>query len=323
VYGGLDLNYMAFAGVSSQNMALYAKANNIRIYSIGYSKDLSEGGKATLEQLATQTGGKYFYALTGDDLTSFYTQIAGALKDTAGVNTNLAMEFPSVEVNGAQVTPFSSVLEYVPIDGKSTWVIPPATVGSAYQVDNTADWAAGKLNVKLGTIKVNQEYVVNFTLKVLKDGNIRIVNSGNSRVNFDDNTGFVPVPDTYITALPTGKDTGLGTPKLEITNLHRMNSEKEKTSADLLWDISYDGKDPQIREEIHIAPLNSEAYAYRATTWAKNGDVVDSYTIGIGDLSPGTYKVRVTGIVSDTSSSFSITQFTIPGEVLNPEILIR
>jgi hypothetical protein len=322
-YEGLDWNYMAFSGVSSQNMAEYAKANSIKIYTIGYAEDISSEGRATLEKLATTTGGKYFYALTGDDLTSFYTQIAGALKDTAGVNTNLAMEFPAVEVNGAQVTPFSSVLEYVPIAGKSTWVTPPPTVGSAYQVDNTADWAAGKLNVKLGTIKVNQEFVVNFTLKVLKDGNIRIVNSGNSRVNFDDNTGFVPVPDTYITALPTGTDKGLGTPKLEITNLHRTNSEKETTSADLLWDISYDGKDPQIREEIHVAPLNSEAYAYRGTTWANNGDIADSYTLGIGDLSPGTYKVRVTGIVSDTSSSFSITQITIPGEVLNPEILIR
>ncbi|MDD1663499.1 MAG: VWA domain-containing protein, partial [Methanomicrobiales archaeon] len=320
-YDDLDKNYVAFSGVSSQNMAEYAKANSIRIYTIGYSNSISAGGRATLEQLATQTGGKYFYALTGDDLTSFYTQIAGALKDTAGVNTNLALEFPTVEVNGVQVTPFSSVLQYVPIPGKSTWVTRPD--GTGYDVDNSADWAAGRLNVQLGTIKVNQEYIVTFTLKVLKDGNIRIVNSGNSRVNFDDNTGFVPVPDTYITALPTGTDKGLGTPRLEIRNLQRTNSEKDRDIAVLVWDIIYDGKDQYISEEIAVSPLNYDIWSYRATTSADNGDTSDTYPLDISDLAPGTYKVKVTGFVTDADSSFNITRFTIPGDAPNPSIVIH
>jgi hypothetical protein len=322
-YDGLDKNYVSFGGLSTQNMAAYAKANNIRIYTIGYGADISDGGRTTLEQLATSTGGKYFYALTGDDLTSFYTQIAGALKDTAGVNTNLAMDFSGVEVNSAVVKPGSSVLQYTFIPGKSTWVTPPSTIGPAYQLDNTADWAAGRLNVQLGTIKVNQEFVVNFTMKVLKDGNIKIVNSGNSRVNFDDNTGYVPVPDTYITALPTGKDKGLGVPKLEIRNLVRTNDASNRDQADLAWEISYDGKDSQITEEIEVAPVNSEAYSYKGTIYASKDDTSDTYAMSISDLAPGTYKAKVTGYVTDASSSFAITQFIIPGIPPNPEIVIH
>ena len=322
-YDELDWNYVSFGDVSSQSMAEFAKANSIRIYTIGYGADLSDGGRDTLEQLASITGGKYFYALTGDDLTSFYTAIAGALKDTAGVNTNLALDFTSVEVNGVPIKPGSGVLQYKVIPGKSTWVIPPSTVGPEYQVDNTADWKAGKINVQLGTIKVNQEFIVNFTMTVLKDGNVKILNSASSRVNFDDNKAYVPVPDTYITALPSGKDKGLGTPKLEIRNLMRTNADSNRNDAVLTWEIKYDGKDPDIQEVLEVAPLNSEAYSYRGTTSAANGDTSDTYTISIADLTPGTYKAKVTGSVDDASSSFDITEFSIPVNVPKPEIVIR
>jgi hypothetical protein len=320
-YSELTEDYMAFSDASSQNMAEFAKANNIRIYSIGYSADLSDGGRATLEQLATQTGGKYFYALTGDDLTSFYTQIAGALKDTAGVNTNLAMDFSGVEVNGTTVNPGSSVLQYRRTTGKSTRVTWPN--GSGYDVDNSADWGSGRLNVALGTIKVNEEYVVNVTMTALRDGNIRIVNSGNSRVNFDDNKGFVPVPDTYITALAAGKDKGLAPPTFEIRNLVRTNPDKDRENAVLVWNIVYNGNDPDVTEEIEVAPLNSEAYSYRGTMSTVKAEDQGTYAMGIGDLAPGIYKARVTGYVNDASSSYNTTQFSIPAVVPSPEILIR
>jgi hypothetical protein len=314
--------YMAFSGVPSQNMAQYAKANNVRIYCIGYSASLSEYGRTTLYELSNQTGGKYFYALTGDDLSGFYTQIAGALKDTAGVNTNLAMDFSQVEVNGVLVNPGSAALQYQRIDGKSTLVTAPN--GTSFDVDNTADWKGGKLNVTLGTIKVNQEYLVRFTMTALKEGNIRIVNSGNSRVNFDDNTGYVPVPDTYITALPTGKDKGLDAPTFIISNLRRTNSPNDRETAALQWDITYlNGKDPDIYQEIHVSPQNWDAWAYQGATTAPGSDSSDTYTIDISDLSPGTYQVKVTGYVDDAGSSFNITQLKIPLFVPKPEILIR
>ncbi len=320
-YGDLSKNYVSFSGLASQSMADYAKANNVRIYTIGYAGTISAGGRDTLQQLATLTGGKYYYGLTGSDLTAFYTDIAGALKDTAGVNTNLALDFTSVDVNGIPVKPGTSVLQYKLIQGRSTWITAPTGIG--YQLDNSNDWKTGKLTIPLGTIKVNQEYIVNFTVTALKDGNVKVLNSTNSRVNFNDNQGYVPVPDTYITALPTGSDVGMATPKLEIRNLMRTNPDSNRDDAILAWQINYDGKDPEIREELEVAPVNSEAYAYKGTTYAANSETSDTYSISIADLTPGTYKARVTGYVDDASSSFNITQFSIPMKVPKAEIVIR
>ena len=320
-YGDLARDYVSFSGLASQSMADYAKANNVRIYTIGYAATISDGGRDTLQQLATLTGGKYYYALTGNDLATFYTDIAGALKDTAGVNTNLALDFTSVDVNGIPVKPGTSVLQYKLIQGRSTWITAPTGIG--YQLDNSNDWKTGKLTIPLGTIKVNQEYIVNFTVTGLRDGNVKILNSTSSRVNFNDNQGYVPVPDTYITALPTGTDKGMAAPKLAITNLMRTNPDSDRDDAVLSWQISYDGKDPQIMEQLEVAPLNSEAYAYRGTTYASNSDTSGSYSMSISDLTPGTYKARVTGYVDDASSSFNITQFSIPMNVPKPEIVIR
>ncbi|MDD1661851.1 MAG: VWA domain-containing protein [Methanomicrobiales archaeon] len=319
-YKDLDRNYVKFTGLVSQNMAAYAKANNIRIYCIGYSASLSEGGRATLEQLAIQTGGKYYYALTGDDLTNFYVQIAGALKDTAGVNTNLAMDFSSVEVNGTSITPGTDVLKYLPLTGRSTHVTGPS---GSYDINNKDDWEKGKLNVSLGTIKVNQEYIVNFTLQMLMEGNIRIADSGRSRVYFDDDQAYVPTPDAYITALPIGRDKGFSTPTLLVSNLVRTNENTDRKTAALSWEISYNGMDAEIREEIEVAPLHSEAYSYRATTYADNDRTSDTKSIDISDLQPGVYKARVTGIVSDADSSFTITQFSVLTLPPKTEIVIQ
>lgn len=182
---------------------------------------------------------------------------------------------------------------------------------------------AEKSNVTLGTIKVNQEYIVNFTMAVLKDGNIRIVNSGNSRVNFDDDKDYVPVPDTYITALPAGTDKGIGTPSLEIRNLQRTNPDTDRENAVLVWDVVYDGGDQFISEEIEVAPVNSISFSPRGTKFVDNGVNSDTFPMDISDLAPGTYKAKVTGFVSDAGSSFNITQFTIPMNVQKPEIIIR
>ena len=153
-----------------ENMSEYARENNIRIYTIGYSNSITTSGQATLQTLAETASGKYYYAMTNADLVTFYSQIAGALKDTAGVNTTLALNFTSVDVNGVHNTSVSKVLQYVYINGISTRVTQPD--GTSVTVDSTADWNSGRINVTMGTIKVNQVWTVNFTLKALATGNI-------------------------------------------------------------------------------------------------------------------------------------------------------
>ena len=318
-YDELDPDYVPFAGLASQSMAEYAKANNIRIYTIGYAAGISGGGRGTLQQLATATNGKYFYALTGDDLADVYTQIAGDLKEAAGVNTQMALDFKKVEVNSAPVDGYN-VFEYVYRLDESTYLVPPLP-RTAWTEDSEAAWNRDQgLNFDLGTIKVNEEWVVNFTLKVIMSGNIKVLGSSSS-VTFDEGKGTLKIPDTYLTAIPEGKDKGLEGLKLEIRNL--MNPKTERKSAFLVWDITYTGRDPKIREEIQIAPLNSEAYSYRGTTFAAGTDTSGEYVLDISTLMPGMYKARVTGFSTDTGSSWSETSFTVPEIETRPEIQIR
>ena len=50
-----------------------AADNNITIYTIGLGSNADE---TTLEQIATMTGGKYYFAPSGDDLDTIYSEIA-------------------------------------------------------------------------------------------------------------------------------------------------------------------------------------------------------------------------------------------------------
>jgi len=318
-------SYYSFSDLSSQdqNMSEYARANNIRIYAIGYSNVITSDGQATLRALANTTNGKYYYALTNADLVNFYGQIAGALKDTAGVNTTLALDFTGVDVNGVS-KPGSSALQYMYINGKSTKVTHPD--GSSETVDSTADWNKGKINVTMGTIKVNQQWVVNFTLNVTMAGNLKLLGS-NSNVYFQDvngNIGQASLPDTYITAIPEGSDKGLSTPELTISDLGVTTSKTDMNSASLVWHIDYEnGKDTEIREQIDVAPLNSEAYSYAGSTTAVATDTFDTYVMSTSSLMPGVYKVRVTGYVDDAGSSSAQNLMTLTGTEKNPVILIR
>ena len=320
-YDELDPDYVPFSGLASQSMAEYAKANNIRIYTIGYAAGISNGGRGTLQQLASATNGKYFYALTGDDLEDFYTQIAGDLKEAAGVNTQMELSFQNVEINGV-LTPGSQVFEYVYKPGISTHIVPPSPK-LPWTENSEAIWKSTQnLKFSLGTIKVNEEWVVTFTLKVIKSGNIKVLGS-TSTVIFDEGKGALKIPDTYLTAIPEGKDKGLEGLKLEIRNLRRSNPETEKKSAFLVWDITYTGRDKTVREEIRIAPLNSEAYSYRGTTYTAGTDTSGEYLLDISNLRPGVYKALVTGFSTDTGSSWSETRFTVPDIETRPEIQIR
>ncbi|HUK38713.1 MAG TPA: VWA domain-containing protein [Methanomicrobiales archaeon] len=306
-----------------QNMSEYARQNNIRIYAIGYSSSMTTTGQQTLRTIAESTYGKYYYALTQDDLVNFYGQIAGALKDTAGVNTTLTLDFSSVNVNNLPVTPGSAALQYQYIDGRSTQVVHPD--GTWETKDSTPDWKTGKINVTLGTIRVNDLWMVNFTLNAIMAGNIQVIGSS-SKAYFNDNQGnpaSVPAPDTFVTAIPGGTDKGVTTPVFAITDLQRANSQNDRDTAIFIWNLNYTGTDSRYEEDIDIAPLNSEAYMSRGTTYAQNGDKSGSYSLRISDLNPGMYKMRVTGFPSDAPSASNITQFTIDGTAPNPSIVIH
>jgi hypothetical protein len=313
-----------FGGTAPKNMSEYARVNNIRIYTIGYSSSLTGSGQDTLRALANTTGGKYYYALTPDDLTSFYGQIAGALKDTAGVNTTLALDFPSVEVNGI-ANSTSSTLQYLYIDGISTKVKDPK--GNVWTENSTADWNNGRINVTMGTIKVNQNWTVNLTLKTLANGNLKLLGSS-SKVLFQDLNGVVgsaPLPDTYVTSIPEGIEMGLAPAKLTIYDLGVKI--QDRTEAQLEWKIKYEhGNSPYIEEVISVDPLDSNPDLISPVGPPRRvdpGTTLGEYSLGIASLPKGSYRVRVTGSVMDASTASDKTIMTITETGEKPSILIR
>ena len=317
----LSRSYVPFPDLASQNIADFAKSNNIRIYTIGYAGQISSGGRDTLESLAQATGGKYYYALTGDDLTAVYTQIAGDLKDTAGVDTTMDLDFKTIEVNGAP-TAGTDVSSYVYRAGKSTFIVPPAP-GLPWTENSQAAWDRDqKLSFDLGTVKVNQEWQVSLVLKILKSGNIRILGP-TSKVIFDGGKSSLTIPDTYVTAVPEGLEKGLQGLALQIRNLRRTDPGTSGKPAELAWDISYNGFDPDITQEIQVAPGNSGAFSYRGTTLSAARDTSGHYTLDLSTLQPGIYQVRVIGFVDDADSSWAVTDLIVPEPEQKPMIVIR
>ncbi|MDD1668815.1 MAG: VWA domain-containing protein [Methanomicrobiales archaeon] len=304
-----------------RNLGEFAKSNNIRIYAIGYSDSLSDDGQTALRTLATSTGGKYYYALTSSDLLTFYTDIAGSLKDTAGVDTSLSLNFLNVDVTGIAV-PGASALEYKYINGISTQVTGPKT---SVTYNSTSDWNKGKINISMGTIKVNEEWRVDLTLKVKLSGNIKLLGSS-SRVSFVDSAGqasSVPLPDTFVTAVPEGWIGGLEKRSFLIYNLRRVNENTDRDIASLAWNITYTGDNEYYDEGISVAAASSIFPSDQIVIQASKTDISGTYPLIISDLKPGTYKVMVTGRPTDVTSSSNVTYFTIPADVQTPEILIR
>jgi hypothetical protein len=235
----------------------------------------------------------------------------------------MELDFRKVEVNGAPISG-SEVFEYVYRKGESTWVTPPSGIG--YPVDSTDDWKDKQLTFDFGTVKIKEEWVVNFTLKVRMSGNIKVLGS-TSQVTFDEGRGSLAIPDTYLTAVPEGTEKGLEGLALNIKILSVTISKSDPGVARVVWSITYNGADDFINEDIARTTLHSNTFGSCGTTSTKNrhtsGAYTDEYPMDIRGLAPGAYKVRVTGTVSDADRSWDVAEFTIPEISKEPVILIR
>ncbi|MDD1663439.1 MAG: hypothetical protein LUQ60_06815, partial [Methanomicrobiales archaeon] len=192
-YDDLTSTWYKFSGLSdtNQNMSNYAKSYNVKIFTIGFAQSISAGGKKNLTYLANQTGGKYYDA-NAANIADVYKDIAGSLRDEAGVNTTLNLSFQNIVV-GNITMPGNQVYSYQRIPGRSTRVITwNMTVnplpGYPVEYNSTDDWNTDqKLDFYIGTIRLGQTWQSTVSLKVLKEGNINVFNASNSRINVENN----------------------------------------------------------------------------------------------------------------------------------------
>ena len=164
--------YCANGQFTQQNMSIYAKDNNIRLYTLSFAMTIPNDERIALTTLAESTGGFYRHAPTQAALESFYTEIAGDLKDTAGVNATMTADFDNINVTGFAMDG-DQVYDYVYHPTESTKI--RWQDGVTNVTNQSADWIPdSKLDFNIGTIKVGQYWNATFRLKVKQDGLIEV-----------------------------------------------------------------------------------------------------------------------------------------------------
>ncbi len=300
---------------TSQNMSVYAKKNNVRLYMISFTDEIKEGNTTweTMDILAGATGGKHYHADTGGDLARIYTEIAGELKAEAGVNTTLNLNFENVEVNTNPV-PGDQVFDYVYKDGVSTHIHNQTGAGTVLYngtIDQTDGdgWKQDKqLHFDIGTIRLGQTWEATFRLKVNKTGNINIFNESlsNSVIAFDGGGEGLILPDTYITGVDID-NTGIISP-IRVT-FTAPDSEPYTDRVPLTWTINYSGT-----QDVDVSLARSQYEDMRSPTHlltrtlgpgrfvAADNTTTDSFMMPVKDLSPGQYWITVTASARDAET---------------------
>ena len=301
----------------------WAKNNNIKIYTVALNGiDPDQPDQQKLRDYAYETGGTPYVANSVKDLEGIYMLIAGKLKEEASVDTQVALDFTTMEVNGNATILGRDAFQYefLPPD-RSTFIVPPSPAHTVI-ADNTTDWAKGQLTFSAGTIKVNQEWMVNFTLKALKEGNIKVLSSKSSKVTFNGTEGEVGIPDTYITAVPPGTEKGPEGITFDIIHLQRTNKPSDTQIAMLTWEPVYNGFDNMINWKIWLAPPYSNSFGWVENFTLERGYNPVPYNLVIRNLTPGTYTVKVEGQVGDANEANKTLSLTIPEPTVITQILI-
>ncbi|MDD1661084.1 MAG: VWA domain-containing protein, partial [Methanomicrobiales archaeon] len=309
-YDGSDNDYWEIPGLPSakvnQSMSNYANINGIKLFTIAFSDGVGGRGRETLRILANETGGKYYFA-TATDVADVYRDIAGMLREEAGVNTTMNLSFQNIVV-GNVTMPGDQVYSYQRIAGRSTKVnswnetmnpIP----GFPAEYDSTNEWNASRsLNFFIGTIRLGQVWQSTVSLKVLHEGTINVFNAS-SKISVEGSSIPLRIPDVFITALPNNTGTALtGAAHLSIDELHLTN-EGSTTSADLRWNLSYDGL-YDISEDLMISQYGLTQWDHIYTplrTISNATPIYDTGSINIASRPYGYYTIRLEADAYDSN----------------------
>ena len=256
-YGDLTQAYMTYTDVDGiQNMALYAKSKGIKIYTIGYGS-LSSGATTTLSTLASSSDGKS-YTATSSNIADVYTAIAGDLQETAGGETEIALNFGTVMIDDNPLRDIRNYMDYVyeshsPARSSDSTYINKSNItkyGVYHQLisetrnDKNA-WDTRTMAFDVGTIKLNETWSATFRLNLTQAGKIDLFGP-NSSISFTDAStgatqmGFIPAMQCRIRASIVNP--GFGSKTLRVDNLSFVEGASPDPNVwTLKWNTTYDG----------------------------------------------------------------------------------
>jgi len=317
-----------------QNMANYAKDENVKIYVVYAASKVNTADWTTLNTLATETGGAFNYTY-GDaaNLEEIYEWIANQLINEAAVGTTADIQLvgfndPVDELNWSATT----LLDYVYVPGESTyirffdWSSSPYVAdeyleGTPETIDKSDDWhgitppaenaPAGSLHFDVGNITVKQTWEVTFRMLVNASATDTInfsVFNPNSRITFQNPIGastFMTLPETLVTILP-----GL-TPDPVYVATFQLNETGGDFTGEFYefdWEMDYTGWG-DIREEIEYRPSNSGWIRVDTRTVA-NTTATDSARVYLKDHPFDTYYFRVVAHTDDAGVRTGTWEYT-------------
>ena len=316
----------SFPGVGTGSVIDYAGANGIKIFTIALGNEPSHD---ELQSYANQTGGTFYNATAGDDLTQVYADIATKLQEAAGVNTTMNLAFDTVMINTS--TPTEDVFEYVydpehpPVSTREVkyWTENKTFIWEPEVEDQRRDWEGDQtLSFDVGDIYRNQTWETTFRLKVLKEGNIDIFGN-DSVIRFNGTVGptELGLPHTFITARLNLSETDIVAAQIELTQ-ESLNTDEPGILVPT-WGLNYTGNRSVTQKIMY-------QFSQDNIWWDGNWHEVDtlhhpadtnvngtySSTLNLGEKE-GWYKIRVFAqeITPDDDGASDETTWNTPVEV--------
>ncbi|MCX6683063.1 MAG: VWA domain-containing protein, partial [Methanoregula sp.] len=315
----------SFSGVGTGSVITWAKNNKIKIYAIALGSDPSQ---TELQAYADETGGKFYAAPTATQLAGIYQLIAGDLREMAGVNTQMNLNFQNVNVTFSNVTtsmPGQQVFDYNYTRGESTWVtswngtmnplpdqVPKPSYPNVdpdlgtyttypYSFNQRNEWlSTSGLNFNAGNISVNQTWETKFRFRVNQTGIIEIFGPG-SKIVFNNGESTIDMPRTYISVLQNMTNYGINSTILDISDLHTTATGVIKDFIPLEWQVKYDGNQT-VTERVSYSNNDGHTWVLFDTNYVTKSTLTDYSSLDVRLLPPGEYWIRVDASAVDAPS---------------------
>ena len=308
------------AKIATWRSADIAKSRGIEIFVLGYptkgSDHIDRIDNGTINGMVSP--GRYYFVPDANEMRHYFDVIYGEIREEAGVNTAMAVDFQSINVTGVS-TPGSDVYDYIYHPNSSTKI--GWQDGITNVTNQSADWAAdNKLDFNIGTIKIRQQWNATFQLKVKKSGIIDVFGE-NSTVTFNGMTTPLNLPQTFITVVPELNVTEIGDKRITVENLEITEPGEISAFLPVIWSTTYTGN-KTITEEVSYSIDNGpwvlfDTKTHPYTLFPPEIAFLTNYTdhaqLDVKKLPPGGYKIRVKARADDAPDAMAETDHKTVG----------
>jgi hypothetical protein len=334
---------------SEQNMAVFAKNNNIRIYTITYAENYNENTgdeahKATADALtilSESTGGFYRHAATKEELEKVYEAIANDLITSAGVETTMLADNEMVtEIWEDKEWEGGEVFEYMPLKDISTVTRKWDKAGDL--IEGTPTWKSQwdewnrdkQISFLIGSIEIGQKWQMIYRMKAKKVGTYNVFGA-NSLLTWTDWNGeskSLEFPETPITVLDPG--TPPSDARLTLSDLHTETVADGPTSVidenepfTLAWKLLFTDTSPNGKANLKVRVYGREGTVYDHELnypdekGPKNEDI--DLTFPWSGLPEGKYTAKVKAWGSGNSAYPAYYDFEVGNTPDKAKIIIR